>query len=147
VEPQGYPIMGFYCTLHGYQKPRQNADGTLAIEPVFDEHLRRRSSFVAPETSVASEMIKSPQLLRERPGAPRSAAGDAIMAWLMQRRSIGAEAAQAYAQRMVQLEILVPVSGAAEGGAGGGGGSKATFVGDKSALYRIVVPVAGSARQ
>jgi hypothetical protein len=136
VEPQGYPILGFYCTLHGYQKPRQNPDGTLQIEPVFDEHLRRRTSFVAPEASIAAEMVKSPQLLRDRPGAPRSAAGDAILSWLMQRRNIAQDAALAYANRMVQLDILVPVAAPAAGGAGAA--AKPDFVPDRASLYRIV---------
>jgi hypothetical protein len=126
-------VFGFYCALHGYQKPRQNTDSTLAIsEPVFEQHLRRRTSFVAPESMIAAEMSKSPGLIRDRPGAPRSAGGPAILEWLMQRRSLTEQAAMATASRMLALEILQPVPPTPEN----------VFKADKSAVYRVVLMTA-----
>lgn len=124
-------MFGFYCALHGYQKPRQNPDSTLTFsETVFDTHLRRRCSFVAPESMIAAEMSKSPGLVRDRPGAPRSATGQAVLEWLMQRRGLSEASATATASRMVTLEILQPIAPSAPEG---------VFRGDKTSLYRVVL--------
>lgn len=130
VEPPGHPVFGFYCALHGYQKPRQSTDGSLLFgEPIFEQHIRRRTSFVAPEVSVAAEMFKSPGLVRDRPGAKGTAAGQALVDWLCSRRSLPDEAARSYAARMVQLDLLVPVAGTGTPAQG--------FSTGKDALYRI----------
>ncbi len=124
-------MFGFYCALHGYQKPRQAVDGSLVFsEAVFESHVRRRTSFVAPEATVAAEMAKSPGLVRDRPGAKASAAGQAILDWLCSRRSLSDEAARAYAQRMVALLLLAPVPGT--------GTPQGEFSTGKDALYRIM---------
>ena len=50
VAPLGWPGAGFYCALHGYQKPRVLPDGSLDIpESAVESHLRRRTSLVPPE--------------------------------------------------------------------------------------------------
>jgi hypothetical protein len=132
VEPPGFPVFGFYCALHGYQKPRQTPDGGLAFtEAVCEEHVRRRTSFVAPEAAVAAEMAKSPGLVRDRPNAKAAAAGQAVLEWLTSRRGLPEEAARAYAQRMLTLELLQPLT--ASGGA-------PVFSTGKDAFYRIAVP-------
>lgn len=131
VEPPGFPVFGFYCALHGYQKPRQAADGALLFtEAVVETHVRRRTSFVAPEVGVAAEMAKSPGLVRDRPGAKASAAGQAILDWLCSRRALPDDAARAYAARMVALELLQAVPGTGTPFTG--------FSTGKDALYRIV---------
>lgn len=125
-------MLGFYCALHGYQKPRQASDG-LAIEPPYEGHLRRRTSFVAPEHSVAAEMAKSPGMVRDRPGAPKSASGAAIAQWLAERRGLSDSGARDYAGRMMALGILVPLTALPRGGG---------FSDDKNALYRIAPSLA-----
>jgi hypothetical protein len=119
--------MGFYCMMHGYQKPRQTPDGGLDIAPELEQHLRRRTSFVAPETNIAVEMSKNPTLVRDRPGAPKSAAGQALLTWLMERKGLDEEAAMGLATRMVNLELLLPLAGTPTKG----------FSIEKTALYRI----------
>lgn len=114
VEPPAYPVLSFYCALHSFQRPRQSEDG-LVVDPVYEAHLSRRTSFVAPEHSLAAEMAKSPGLVRDRPGAPRSAAGSAVTAWLRERRSQSAERSLETVARMLALEILVPVGGTRPG--------------------------------
>ena len=110
------------------QKPRQSSDNSLVIEPAYDEHLRHRTSFVAPEIAVAAEMVKAPQLLREQKGGLRAATGASILEWLSNRRNLPADAALAYAQRMVVLGLLQPL--------GDVKGAPA-FSGSEKALFRI----------
>jgi hypothetical protein len=125
--------MGFYCSLHGYQKPRQSAAEGCAPEAAFEQHLRTRTSFLAPEHSVAAEMCKAINLLRDRPGAPKSAAGNAILAWLIERRSLPEESAKAMASRMLSLGILVPFSG-----------NTRSFDGAATALYKVTPKLVGT---
>ena len=136
LPPLGWPGAGFYCALHGYQKPRVLPDGSLDIpESAVESHLRRRTSLVPPEGAVALEMAKSPGLVRDRPGANGSATGQAVLAWLLERKRLPEADALAYATRMVALEVLRPVLGAANGS-----GSTAPAIGfsaDKSALYVV----------
>jgi hypothetical protein len=128
VEPPGYPVMGFYCMMHGYQKPRQSPDGGLEIATEVEQHLRRRTSFVAPESNIAAEMAKSVGLVRDRPGQPRAAAGNSLLQWLMERKGLDEDAAMEMGARLVALECLQPLAGAPAKG----------FSADKTALYRVV---------
>lgn len=122
--------MGFYCALHGYQRPRPAPGGSsIIVEPAYEAHLRTRTSFVSPEHSTAAEMAKSPGLVRS--GA---ASGSAISAWLQERRSLDVAGARAYASRMLALEILVPL-----GGSGGG-----AFLDSKDAQYRLTTKLNGA---
>jgi hypothetical protein len=93
----------------------------------FEQHLRTRTSFIAPEHSIAAEMAKAMNMLRDRPGAPRSAAGNSILAWLVERRGLTEEGARAVALRMLALEILVPFNASGKPG----------FDGAATALYKI----------
>ncbi len=127
--------MGFFCMMHAYQKPRQGADGALDLAPTIESHLRRRTSFVAPESNIAAEMIKSPGLVRDRPGVPKSAAGQQVLTWLIERKGLDEAAAMALAERMVALEVLQPAQGAPAKG----------FSADKGALYRVVLMGGGGA--
>jgi hypothetical protein len=125
--PAGYPATGFYCSLHSYQKPRQNADGSLTFESAeIEQHTRRRTSFVSPESVIAAELVKSPLVVRDRgAGAPKTASGAAIIEWLGQARKLEAAAAIACAGRMIAQEILIPVDG------------PRMFQGTKEAFYRV----------
>jgi hypothetical protein len=129
VDPPGYPVMGFYCMMHGYQKPRQSADGSLDAGPIYEQHLRRRTSFVSPESNIAAEMVKSAGVVRDRPDLPRSAAGAQIITWLIERKGFEEGAALALAERMLAQEILQPLKGTPAKG----------FSADKNALYRVVL--------
>lgn len=125
--PAQYPHSGFYCGLHSYQKPKVLPDGAMAFESeAIEQHVRRRTSFVAPEAAVAGELMAAPGLVRDRPGAPSSVTALGVINWLMERRSLSEDAAKAYAQRMVALEVLLPVSGA-----------KAFNAADRNSLYRV----------
>jgi hypothetical protein len=121
--------MGFYCGLHSYQKPKVAPDGSLTFEQTpVEEHVRRRTSFVAPEALVASELLTAPGLVRDRPGAPSSITALGVINWLQERRSLTEPDARAYASRMVEQGVLVPQSG----------NTKAGFdFSDKQALYRV----------
>lgn len=128
AQPAQYPHSGFYCGLHAYQKPKVLPDGALSFEsPAIEEHIRRRTSFVAPEAAVAGELMSAPGLVRDRPGAPQSVTALGLLNWLMERRSLNEEAAKAYAQRMVALDILVPVSGT----------TKVFNSTDRNSVYRV----------
>lgn len=136
LPPLGWPGAGFYCALHGYQKPRVLADGSLDIpESAVESHLRRRTSLVPPEGAVALEMAKSPGLVRDRPGAPGSATGAAVLGWLVERKRFSEADAAAYATRMVALEVLRPVLGAANGS--GSTAPQIGFSAEKTALYVV----------
>ena len=132
VEPQLYPLLGFYCALHGYQKPRPAPGGAIIVDPATEPHLRSRTSFVSPEHSVAAEMAKSPGLVRSG-----SAAGSAIGLWLQERRALPTAEARAYAARMLELAILVPASPGAAAAA-------PSFSDAKDALYKIVPRLGGA---
>ena len=141
LPPVGWPGSGFYCALHGYQKPRVLPDGSLEIELAVESHLRRRTSLVPPESAVAAEMAKSPGLVRDRPGAPCSATGQAILGWLVERKKFSEENAASYATRMVALEVLKYVAQA-----GVAPPAPGSFSADKAAVYVVVVkPGAGGA--
>jgi hypothetical protein len=124
--PAGYPSTGFYCSLHSYQKPRQNADNTLTFESEeIEKHTRRRTSFVSPESVIASELMKSPGVVRDRGSGPKSASGIAVIEWLQQAKKLDESAAVACANRMLAQEILVAVDGSKQ------------FLRTKDALYRV----------
>jgi hypothetical protein len=126
--PAGYPTIGFYCPLHKYQEPRYTADGGARFDnPVIEDHVRKRTSFVAPESTIAADMLKAVGLARDG-----LAQGNKVVTWLRERRSLDEEAAVAFAQRMVDLGMLVPETPAHR-----------AFRGEKGAAYRIIVPVAG----
>ncbi len=124
--------MSFYCALHGYQKPKQGPDGPV-VDPLYETHLSRRTSFLAPEHSLAAEMSKAVGMVRDRPGAPKSAAGKDIAAWLRERKGQTADKARETAARMLVLAILVPISGV-QGN---------DFSEGKDALYRIAPKIPG----
>jgi len=134
VVPAGYPTNGFYCPLHTYQTPKFLPSGAAKFEnPVIDEHVRRRTSFVAPEASVATDMLRAVGVAKDGVGT-----GARIAAWISERRSLDADGATAYCQRMVELGMLVAVSA----GPGAPEPAKGVFTADKAAFYRIV-PTAG----
>ena len=126
VEPPGFPVMGFYCGLHSFQRPRQAPDGSLVFDsPSVETHIRRKTSFVAPEITVAAEMAKAPGLVRDRPGAPRSILGTAVLSWLQESRKLTEADAKALAARMVTFEALLPLDGSR------------SFSVDRNALFRV----------
>ena len=148
--------------LHAYQAPRTLPDGSIAwveapVRPMgaaaaprapdgwtgggagggglFESHTRRRTSFASPESVVAGEMARAPGLVRDRTGAPKSATGQAIVAWLVERRSLDEAAAKAYAGRMVAGGVLVPLDAGGKPVAPQPG----AFVAAGN-LFRVVVP-------
>jgi hypothetical protein len=129
VAPLGWPGAGFYCALHGYQKPKALPDGSLEIGIDYEGHLKRRTSLVPPEQAIAFEISKSPGMVRDRPGAPGSASGQSVVSWLIERKKFSEENAIAYASRMVALDILKPVSAS--------GAPPSGFSGDKNSLYIV----------
>jgi hypothetical protein len=85
-------------------------DGTIKFDSErIETHVRRRTSFVAPEASVAQDMAKAPGVVRERADIGRTAQGLDIITWLKDRRGLDDAAAMNYAQRMTDLGMLVPV--------------------------------------
>ena len=137
--PAGYPLHGFFCPLHRYQEPKVGVDGSVKFymylsadpvtgklekRPVIEEHIRRRTSFVGPESSLAAEMLKAPGVSRDG----KTATQEAILSWLKQKRGCDQAAAVAYASRMVELGLLLKKDG-----------SHATSLSPQSlAVYRIV---------
>ena len=138
--PSEAAALGFYCGLHSYQKPRVQGDGAIVFEPEYEEHVRRRTSFVAPELLAAQELVKVPGIVRDRPGAQASVLPSSIIDWLKGPRSLPEEAARAYAERMVALGLLVPIAGSA-GGAPAAPGAR--FSASDRQLYKLVVPSGG----
>lgn len=100
--------MGFYCSLHGYQRPKVSADGSLNVDPTFEKHLRR-TSFVAPETSIAVEMINSRSLMRTVDGNANCVLGPDLVAWLMNRKGMSEDSAKSVAKRMLSSGLMSPV--------------------------------------
>ena len=96
VEPAGYPMQGFFCQLHRYQEPKQTAAGLKFEGKEVETHIRR-TSFVAPEATVASELLKSAAC---RDG--KSATGSAIISWLQEKKGMTLEVAVNLAARMVR---------------------------------------------
>jgi hypothetical protein len=118
LAPPGWPLAGAYCALHAWQRPKTGPDGALIFEsPAVEEHVRRRTSFVGPEAGVAGEMVRAPGLVKDRPGAPRSASGAQVVDFLVSRRGLDEAGALAYAQRMLDFEHL-QVSARGRTGAG-----------------------------
>ena len=127
VEPTGYPMIGFYCGLHSYQRPRGGgADSLIFDDAVVEEFIRKCTSFVAPEANLAAELAKAPGLIRDRPGASRSIVGAAVLNWLTGNRKMTEEAAINLARRMVQYDALQPLDGTR------------VFSNDRNALYRVL---------
>jgi len=129
AEPTGWPVAGFYCGLHAYQRPRQQPDGSLAYDsPAIETFIRRSTSFSPPEAGLAAELLKAPGIVRDRPGAGRNVAtGLAVLNWLIEARRLDEGAARAVGQRMVACEVLQPVDGGR------------AFAPAQNALYRVVV--------
>lgn len=126
VPPPSYPEAGFYCLLHRYQDPRPQPDGSLKFEsPAVEEHVRRRTSFVAPEATLLQKLVRAPGYSSDG----KTIAGDRVVAWLAEKRGISVAAATAQAQRMVDLGFLSPV-----------GGGIPVFHNDKKATYRVMLP-------
>lgn len=135
TQPANWPVIGYYCGLHSYQKPKVAPDGSLSFDqPQIEEHVRRRTSFVAPEALVASELLTAPGLVRDRPGAPSSITALGIVNWLQERRSLTEGDARAYADRMVKLDVLIPVG---QGTNNNNKAAKGFDFSDKQALYRV----------
>lgn len=128
--PPANASLGYHCGLHSYQMPKMLPDGSLLFEHAdVEEHVRRRTSFVAPESLVALELLKAPELVRDRPGAPSSITALGVINYLMERRSLSEEGARAYAERMVAQGILVPVASS--------GGAPRFSASDRASLYRV----------
>ena len=137
VRPPGYPTVGFYCSLHGYQAPKPSMDGTMKFESVVIEaHIRRTTSFKAPEASFAEDACKRPGLLRERDGL-RTVTGSDLLGYIKERKSLDDDGARSFAQRLMAQGILVGVGAAA---------SRPGF--EAASSYRIVptAAAAGGAR-
>ncbi len=126
VPPPLYPETGFYCLLHRYQDPRPQPDASLRFEsPLVEEHVRRRTSFVAPEASLLAKILRAPGYSSDG----RTLSGDRVVAWLSEKRGISAAAATSQAQRMADLGFLLPV-----------GGGPPVFQNDRRAMFRVVLP-------
>ena len=133
---------------HRYQEPKPpldrdhggSGDGALRFDcAAVEAHLRRRTSFVGPESLLAADMQRAPAL----GGAGASAAGGksgaaagagtgvapgaAIVAWLEEKRGCDRAAALATAQRMAALGHLVP-----------NGGGPPVFVAADKVVWRFV---------
>ena len=81
AEPAGYPVQGFYCGLHSYQRPRVAPDGSAVFEtPALEAHIRRQTSFAPPEAALAAELLKAPNIVRDRPGGRQTATGQ-VRGW------------------------------------------------------------------
>lgn len=143
--PASYPLNGFFCPLHRYQEPKIGLDNTLKFymylspdpvsgklekRPVIEEHIRRRTSFVGPETTLALEMIKAPGVTRDG----KTATQESILAFIKTKRSCDEETAIAYATRMLELGLLVKKDG-----------TRATALSPQTlAQYRIVTTATGA---
>lgn len=130
--PAGYPTMGFYCPLHTYQAPKMSMAGTMSFEsPAVGAHVRR-TSFKAPEAIVAEELCKRVAIGSRggSGGGVSSVTGTGLVAFLKERKSLDDAGCAAYAARMVDLGILVPMDGSG------------TFRPDTS-TYRIVPSASG----
>ncbi|RYG41242.1 hypothetical protein EON68_03305 [archaeon] len=133
--PPGYPGVGFYCSLHAYQSPSTSPDGSLAFEsPDIENHIRKRTSFVAPEASVAQDILRAPGVVRERGDGEKSASGASVLNWLVDNRHLDELGARAYAQRMLDLGMLRSLNPAIR-----------EFSTDRGAFYKVVVPSSGAA--
>jgi hypothetical protein len=115
-------MQGYFCALHRYQEPKQTASGLKFDSPDVEEHLRRKTSFVAPESTIASELLKSAGTCRDG----KTATGSAIVSWLQEKKGMTLENAMNLGLRMVQLDILMPKDG----------GEK-IFTSEKSSVYYI----------
>ena len=133
LAPPGYPATGFFCAQHRYQEPRAapagEGGGSLPLLrfdcAAVEEHLRRRTSWVAPEAATVGEMLRAPGLVRDG----KTASGAAILAWLRDKRGADEAAALAYAQRMLDAGALAPRDGADAPGA--------RFTAERGAVYRV----------
>lgn len=105
-----------------------DADALLWDSPQIEEHVRRRTSFVAPEMVTAQDLLKAPGLVKDRGAVPRCVAGLQLVNWLRERKGLSDDGAVSYAQRMVNLDILVPMTADAR-----------TFVPDSKAFYKVVL--------
>lgn len=127
VEPPGYPLQGYFCALHRYQEPKQTPSGLKFDSPEVETHIRRKTSFLAPESQVASELLKSAGTVRDG----KSATGSAIVSWLQEKKGMSLDSAMNLGTRMVELDILMPKDG----------GPK-VFSSERSAIY-FIHPSAG----
>jgi len=129
VTPTAYPQQGFFCPLHRYQEPVAGSDGALAFKSkAIEDHIRRTTSFIAPEALVAADLLKAPGTCRDG----KSATGAGIVAWLKEKRGVDDAAALSFAQRMLDLGIVVHRDGA----------SSERFLAERSAQYNILAQAA-----
>ena len=116
------PPLATFCR-HRYQEPKPpldrdhggTGDGALRFDSaVVEAHLRRRTSFVSPESALAADMARAPALGAgggKGGGGGGAASGAALVSWLRDKRGCDDEAALATARRMAALGHLVPAGG------------------------------------
>jgi hypothetical protein len=140
-------MYGYYCPLHTFQKPKQNADGSLAFEsPVVEQFLRRSTSFVGPELTVAlalASALRAGQVKgasapltsarsKDSSAPAGSANGAAILGWLIEARAMDEQGGRAFVQRMLQQAYLQPVTANVPSD---------RFIADAKTIYKVTAAV------
>ena len=112
--PDGYPVVGHYCPLHSFQRPRLGPGKILLVDPALEAHLKRRSSYVTSERVLGDEMARAPAL-RGTKSSNFSVSGVDIVRWIVDNKGLSGEALSVTIGRILEQGIVAPLDKAQAG--------------------------------
>jgi hypothetical protein len=125
TQPDGYPVVGHYCPLHSFQRPRLGAGRIFQVDAGLEAHLRRRTSYVTSERVLGDEMARAPAL-RGTKSSGFGVLGADMARWVAEGKGLSGEALATTLGRLLAQGIVAPCDKALAG---------QPFA--KTALYRV----------
>jgi hypothetical protein len=129
--PDGYPVVGHYCPLHSFQRPRVGPGRMFLVDSGLETHLKRRTSYVSSERVLGDEMARAPAL-RGTKSTNFGVTGADLVRWISENKGITGEALLLTLTRLLEQGVVAPVDKALSG---------KPF--SKSAEYRVEIKAAG----
>ena len=111
--PDGYPVVGHYCPLHGFQRPRM-VGNVVIVDPSVEPHLQRRTSYVTSERVLGEEMARAPAL-RGTKSSNFCVQGKDVVKWLEENKSLAGEGLVRTLGRLLEQGIVLPADKALAG--------------------------------
>ena len=112
--PDGYPVVGHYCPLHSFQRPRLGAGKVFQVDAGLEAHLKRRTSYVTSERVLGDEMARAPGL-RGTKSSNFGVAGLEVVRWVVENKGLSGEALSTTIGRLLEQGVVVPCDKAQAG--------------------------------
>ncbi len=114
TQPDGYPVVGHYCPLHSFQRPRLGPGRIFQVEAGLEAHLRRRTSYVTSERVLGDEMARAPGL-RGTKSSGFGVPGSDLARWVAENKGLAGEALAVTIGRLLGQGVVVPCDKALAG--------------------------------